>query len=123
LAIYRVHEDNCSIRLRKDWPDEIARSIEKFRKLDDAFDRTHGKALRYMYGKLVELNRALLKMARGDLKGARTHIKPYKWLDRHIFLCYLASYMPVSLWFLLTRLYGRLRGTPLFGSGPETTGE
>jgi glycosyltransferase involved in cell wall biosynthesis len=97
VAIYRVHPGMNSIKFMEQWPDEMAYVLKKFGSLYKDFEKNYPDVL--SNSKLEqEYSRAKMLMRKGDLRGARIRIKPYRLLSAKYFFLYLFSYMPTRVW-------------------------
>jgi glycosyltransferase involved in cell wall biosynthesis len=104
VAIYRVHPNMTSYVLRDGWVNEYKYIAGKFKELGKG--ETYAEVLNQME-KQIRYVETTVEMANGNLKVARKTIAPYKYAGLRFFLVYLATHMPVRLWFLLRPFWGR----------------
>lgn len=106
LAVYRIHEQMSTIRLSDKSTTEFYLSLGKLRALDAGADRKYQQAFDRTVA-VVEYDRAKQLLAGGDLRGARKCIAPFRWTSGKAAAVYLATFLPVPLWFALRPLWAR----------------
>jgi len=100
LAIYRIHSNMLSLKYLENFPEEIEYVSEKLKKLDENDPLKY--AIAFERQKVyLEYLKAKTKMARGDLKNARTHLIQWKFYDHKFFILYCLSYLPSFIWLFL----------------------
>ena len=104
LAMHRVHPNMCTRKYWKEFSIEVEYVVEKLKCLDPCFEEKYFEALKHCKIQL-EFQKAKDNMAHGNLRDARKCLAPYKWFDYKFFVLYLASYMPIPLWFFLRPLW------------------
>lgn len=104
VAVYRVHPNMTSYALRDGWVSEYTYIVEKFKELD--LDNTYAKALGRMEIQIRYVE-TTIDMVKGHLENARRTITPYKYVSLRFYLVYLATFIPLTIWFLLRPLWGR----------------
>ncbi len=104
LASYRVHSNMGSFKYRDNWIPEYHHINKIFRKLDKNNKYSRGIAYREKH---VVMTEALIRMAQGNLKTARSVIRPLRYADYRCFIIYLLSFLPVSVWFFLRPVWQR----------------
>lgn len=104
VAIYRVHPNMTSYALRDGWVREYTHIARKFKELDR--EKKYAEALNHMEMQIRYVE-TTIDMVKGNLHNARRTIAPYKYAGLRFYLVYLATYLPVRLWFLLRPLWGR----------------
>ena len=113
LAVYRIHPNMASLRFIENYPVEIVYVSEKLKQLDQNNPQKYAKAFKDQQIQL-EYMKAKTKMAQGDFKEARTYLTRNKLFSPNHFFLYCATYLPLSLWFLLRPLWekGTFRQLP-----------
>lgn len=104
VAVYRVHEHNYSFTMRDGWGAEFRHCLERFRSID--IEGRYGVELAVMEWK-IDYNEGLLLMVRGELSEARRKIAPHRFRSVKVFCVYLATFLPLRVWFLFRPLWGR----------------
>ena len=106
LAKYRIHSDMSTERLSDKATAEFYHSLAKLRALDGARGGRFSAALDRANA-VVEYARAKQHLADGELRLARSYIAPFKWSSAKATAVYLATFLPVPLWFALKPLWAR----------------
>jgi glycosyltransferase involved in cell wall biosynthesis len=106
LAKYRIHPGMSTVTRADCATAEFYHSLAKLRALDAreggryrrAFDRANA---------VVEYARAKQHLAAGDLRQARRYIAPFKWSSPKAAAVFLATFLPVPVWFALKPFWAR----------------
>lgn len=106
LAVYRIHQEMSTVRLSEKATGEFYHALGKLRDLDAKADRKYARALDRATA-VVEYDRAKQHLAGGNPSAARRYIAPFKWTSAKSMAVYLASYLPVAVWFALRPLWAR----------------
>lgn len=106
LAMHRVHAKMGTRLYWRKVSEEIEYVIDSLKNLDPEFDKKYAHALNH--AKIQwELQKAKDNMVEGELKQARRCLAPFKWHNLQFIILYLATYLPVSCWFLLRPVWSR----------------
>ena len=104
LAMHRVHA-NMNTRLHwREFSEEMEYVIDNFKNLDADFVKIYANAINHAKIQL-EFQKAKDYMVQGELKYARRCLAQYKWYNMKFVILYLATYLPVSFWFLLRPIW------------------
>ncbi len=95
LAVYRIHEASSSTKFHSKAADELALTLEKFRKLYPEFDGLYQKETRYLEA-MVCFQRGKSLWRSGQSANARREFRKFLTVPK-VLLAYFSSYFPYSL--------------------------
>jgi len=108
LTLYRIHPQMNSQTRKDKWVEELKYCNEIFRTLDK--ENRYSKDILHRENHITAIE-AALAMVQGQLRKGRALISPHKFNKIAYFAMYMATFLPVSVWFYLQPLWRRFRPT------------
>jgi len=106
LAIYRIHSNMSSIRIKENYPVEETYVIYKLKKIDEANNNKYAKALNDALI-LIEFLKAKIELSKGNLEKARNYVNQYKSFSCKFLVLYCLTFSPKYFRNLIFRLWTR----------------
>lgn len=110
LAVYRIHQNMGSQRLRYKYPIEMRYILDKFKEIDSSIELKYSLQLRHYEAKLGYY-KARASMEKDDQASARSSLSPYRFTSPVFFALYILTYLSPTAWKWLhsCKIEGRLR--------------
>lgn len=92
-AVYRIHSNMTSMKLRESTTEELLYCIEKFKKTFNNFEKDYSESINN-FNIYLAYSTAKTFISKGDLKSTRKQIKPYMFSSLKFFLIYILTFLP-----------------------------